>query len=1114
MSNTTVTHNTSLDLKIFYNGLPRGLFPRDRHCGVQDEDNNLETAKTPEGQEIQAETPNTFNLLKVKGDRSIHLPLVVDTEFTTSSEDKLQQTPRSHISSQVRQINEDIGTLYFHPQFADRLNAARTREGMKPCESLQYEFDAFDWLASKGFAIKTWQGQGEEYRNYPTLVVTLYAHFALAELNMVFRGSLKKTVKQLQRKGKITQQRRLMASGATRFQDYVELGHLVKLTHQDPKYRRYNNQTYKLAIRFVDTGAIHGMAGYADIAKNVGHELKYKDNFTKEEKSRMLDMALERPKDFEEYALGDLDVYEILQKYDKLMHEIYEQLGVSDYYREPQLTIGGTVKNLFEAKLAQRLGVRATDPEGHKVDWYVKFKEISDQFFKPVSPQVLAAFASQTKALLAKVQGGRCRNARQLVDRIDALICDIDISGCYGEGQRNQIYPIGTPLIWSFKSDSKNNHYPTLWEWMKWNGVKYSERSGIKDWGELINGAWMARISTFEPLKYPQDLFESWTTPNREYKANLLAKFVRDSGNDTENQGTDSVNFDVEYGQVKLLNYEIHNAVITHDLLQIILSSAPKQRRDLLKTIRVTASMVYPKSQLIEGKNTADCFEELQYRKDNWTKKNIIIQRYDQDGNPYLIHREQECYGWVAINLGDLLIDELLINRKKAKITDGKKSPKDQLFKLCVNTTYGDMVSKYFQVSNPCVGNNITARARALAWCMEKGFNSLETITDGGGFLPNEVNYNPSLNPKAKKQLAPLGGEGEITAKWVGDTMTLYKGDRQLPKKWIDREAWNHLTSIFPSLDLFSKQTTKLVVTKEKVEREPRQGMFEFEVKDYYNSGAFHGSANYYLVNPNGVTLRARGYESNRKHDSWEWDGDKLVLSNRYNETSPIGDFLSGINTDPTRVPRQQVAVKNGILKVKDYAKHAGKYDELGLEPGDNILKPLLVNEFSISQFTFKTWKQWNSWEKAISRAKDKGKQSIEGFFTNKDGTLNYRAMVAWVFDAIEKDVTNPLQILDKHYNGKRDRKVIHPHAETLAKVRDKLEQPFVRAELNAQNTENWKTTGEQPEIHWEDRKKRRGRKMKYSEAVAYLQSKKPTESTQPQGKRTGRKAKFGRKKA
>ena len=92
------------------------------------------------------------------------------------------------------------------------------------------------------------------------------------------------------------------------------------------------------------------------------------------------------------------------------------------------------------------------------------------------------------------------------------------------------------------------------------------------------------------------------------------------------------------------------------------------------------------------------------------------------------------------------MINDLLINRKQAQKRDGKKSPLDMLFKLGVNTLYGDMVSKYFAVANTCTGNNITARARLLCWCMEKGLHGWESITDGCAFELTGVLFGKNSN--------------------------------------------------------------------------------------------------------------------------------------------------------------------------------------------------------------------------------------------------------------------------------------------------------------------------------------------------------------------------------
>jgi hypothetical protein len=44
--------------------------------------------------------------------------------------------------------------------------------------------------------------------------------------------------------------------------------------------------------------------------------------------------------------------------------------------------------------------------------------------------------------------------------------------------------------------------------------------------------------------------------------------------------------------------------------------------------------------------------------------------------------------------------------------------------------------------------------------------------------------------------------------------------------------------------------------------------------------------------------------------------------------------------------------------------------------PGDNVAKSLLVVEFSLSQFTFKTHKQYKMWKSEVERLKGKTGQS------------------------------------------------------------------------------------------------------------------------------------------
>ena len=1070
-----------VEVKFFKTGKAKKSFlpqPSGRTDGVRDEYGNREIARSPDGSPRPAN--NGTPALKVKADRAIRTDIVIDTEFYTPRQDPLQQTRREFISSQIG-LGDDssVCEMFFHSGVAEVCNAARVKVGMQVCKVLETECDVFDFLISRGERVERVRPSPGELRNLPRWIVTFYAHFPIAELNGVFRGELKERVKQLQRDGLITHDRRtrcINGLGDMQYLDYVDTGF----------YYRVNGGVYQFAIRIVDSSALHGNVSYKDLAANVGECLQYKDTLSQQEKENMLQTAINKPLDFENYALGDLQVVEILLKNAQLMQGVYNQMEIPALYREPKLTIGATTVDLIEARLNTKLL-----PENVGKGWEDDLGlRVLSPYVAPTSPAELRKNPRSPKALLSKVQGGRCRNARPLSVVVEGTIVDIDISGCYGVGQLNQLYPVGKPETFSHREHSKNNHQPTLREFLKWYSVKFDGEGNVSTWGDLVPGLWFAVISTDELLSFSQDLIESRGTPSGKYETDLLARYFSESKNDTENEGSDFDEFDTEYGVLKMFENEIKNGILTHDLLQIILSVTTRnQRNELLRKIKITTSMVYPSNkriEVVEG-DYAAALEKLDAQHEGWKTRNTAKRVKDSKGEGFFLYRERECHAWIGIPMGDLITEALIANRKKAQIPD-KKSPQQTMYKLFINSTYGVLVSRFFEISNPCVGNNITARARALAWCMERAFDSFQSITDGGCFELSSVNHTPQFNPKSRKTLKPL----------IEFTPPKTAEEREELKKLIDVEAWNFLAVKFPKLDIFAKEGDKISVKQNEAGeyvpvKTKKQGLFEFETKDLYDKAVFHGAANYMLWQGDKALCKTRGYEGKRKHNGWEMSDGRLLETDRYASSTPIQDFLTQLADNPNSIVRQNVAVKGSILKLKDYAKHAAKYDQMGLEPGDDRLKPLLFSELSIAQFTFKTWKQWHGWHVAITKAKNKNRQSIEGFFRNRDGTLDYQAMITWVHDAIERDVCAPFKELDASNHRQRDGKAVHPEKETLKAVRDRLELPFVRCEENAENEKLWAELGERPKLHYDGetvpmcgtkRKKQYGSKVQVREEI------------------------------
>lgn len=991
----------------------------------------------------------------------LFIPLVIDTEFTDKNRKEYVQKSRLGLTTQLCGIDRETPKSIF--ALDPRVNAGRILDGEKPLPMVKTDFHPVDYLRSLGMNVEIWEGRESELSSIPKCFIVLYGHFLTAELNMIASGTVKERIKQLQRSQgdeQIASGRRAycqkVADGQTL--DWVSLKHVIAI----------EDCHYELCLKLVDTGAIHGVASYKNFCSAVGWELKYKDNFSSEEKSRMLDMAVERYKDFDDYSLGDLDVYDALDAFHQKWQIVYEKLGLLEYYQIPKLTIGGTVKDLFEAALAEKLGIKPTDDKGNSV-WRKELNLIIDRFIKPISASELRQYSTSTRSLLSKVEGGRCRNnrptdifkTRKVKGKFDAfLICDIDIAGCYGEGQRNQSYFLGLPEIFDYKA-CKNNEYITLRNWLKAYDVKidnlikvakdknYKGWDNPDNWGELISGAWYARIRTKENLKYPQDFFASWFTETSD-RADLLAKAIRKMKCDTELTSTDWVDFDEECGSLKIFNHQILNSVLTHDGLQWIFAiCSPRQRNELLDKVVILASAVYPRSQKLEVESAPKGLEKLRDVYKNWKGRNTT-ERIKVNGRTKIVQNFDECHAWFDINLGDLLINDLLIERKKAQKVYGKKSPLDVLFKLCVNTMYGDMVSKYFMTSNPVVGNNITARARCLAWFMEKGLHGWQSITDGCAFELNGVLYgrNKSINGETVNQhrnksdlkiynikRGALGRVNEILGYWKDDKFQLNIDGEDIENSmsWIDEKAMIHLQELFPLVDVLHAETTSIKIDDNlNPQFKPRKGQFSFETKDVYHSGCFHGSANYLLANPKGVTIKARGYELKKRHNAFNAfsdiaEGDEITFmkSDRYgNESNPAKDLMVQLLENPENVKRQLPAVKSGILKISDYKNLSAKYDEIGIEPGDSLLRTFLMREFSLSQFTFNTYEQYMNWKGIITSLNDKERQSIEGYFLNNDGTLNFVKMCNWVDEKIAEEVDKPFDILyDKNRHDRRTEK-------------------------------------------------------------------------------------------
>ncbi len=937
---------------------------------------------------------------------NICCPVEMDTEYTHPQFNINRPLGKlcKNLTAQCRSIYQSEGRIYAHQ---DNYKQARHKVFL-------HGFAALDYLEDMGYEVELTRLSGWSARtDTPWIQFDIYAYFAVAELLRIFLGEYRDDVLSL-----VTHPTTYGIEQGRRLRTFTKHGNKLFNWVEMPWELKINGMKHRVRLCIYDTCAVHGIANYASFCANSHVILLHKDNFTDLEKQIMDVMYTNRANDFDPYALGDLFNFDALLGNKENLLKIYTTLGLEKYFTCPRLTIGATVSRMLEASIKNLFNAEFNNKN-----------DVINKFCKYGSTDWLKRITTTTACLNAKVDGGRCRNNRPIETVTDSVICDIDISGCYGDGLRVQTYPLGIPFIIDYPIDSKLNDYQTLGQFLK----KYKK--------ELYPSLWQARVSCKDGylLKNAQDYLVSWFPPQDMSNMRTDEDFV----------GTDEWWTVDNVGETKILNNEIHHAIVTHDFVQWLDNVASqKQKRELLDNLIVETAMFYPASKRVNSPEEL-IQKHLQHRGKNTCNGEITTK----EAAKISIHRE--CHYWYGINLGELLVNRLLLERKKHP----KKTSFNDLYKLCINTIYGDMVSPFFKVGNVIVGNNITARARALAWYMEKGLHGFQTITDGCAFDVNKVLF-PSANRRITGEsvvnihndkklshhtFAPLKVEkylsvtdnyarvelrdidGTPAVNVVGDVITeLSPNDSH---SWINQAAWEHLQELFPNLDILHKPT-------EDVNGNPRIGQFEFEAKGYYDCLITHGTANYILGYRGEWTTKMRSYSKREQstiviEDELLIEEEGIVLAEK---------FLLSLK-NPNRVERGKVYLKEKILKCGDYRRNFRKWEGTDVYPGLSIKSAGLLREFSLSQFTFQSHKQLLSWRREYERLLRHYDQSYEMFFLNEDGTLNYQLMIETINEMITSGKHNFFHELNRSKaDAYRELFSKHPESETLKRTRYQLD--------------------------------------------------------------------------
>ena len=233
------------------------------------------------------------------------------------------------------------------------------------------------------------------------------------DLPKILQNELGEDLKEAFLKKRIKQDRRLSING---FSDKWHTKRLITI----------NSITYRLIFDFVDLSAMQGKISYNSVLENLNMDTSDK-NLLDDLKDNMLLAMLDKPDDFQKYALGDLNIYEAFKKTNDLFTNVYKDLKLDNYITEIMLTTGSTVNQLQKSILLKYLGLNDLSKDNLK-----KLNMLT----KPASASNLRSYINAHEKIknggclkrqfLSKTMGGRCYNNRMEIraSSSDFTLCD------------------------------------------------------------------------------------------------------------------------------------------------------------------------------------------------------------------------------------------------------------------------------------------------------------------------------------------------------------------------------------------------------------------------------------------------------------------------------------------------------------------------------------------------------------------------------------------------------------------------------------------------------------------------------------------------------------------
>jgi hypothetical protein len=296
-----------------------------------------------------------------------------------------------------------------------------------------------------------------------------------------------------------------------------------------------------------------------------------------------------------EYATGD-GLKEMFTLYENVHingRNTLDKMGYSEYDLKNFQTIGNISNQVGVAACLSGLNMNMTKEDETQISKY----------FYPSSAYSLLDNCFATIRELLNIDGGFCKYMKPTEPTIHDLTIDNDLAGAYAEAMRSLPYCVGVPCVISYPYDRENR------------ANFYKEFTKLRNKDCIYDGAWVARISTTEPLTFKQDLIFSKIFGATDFEKSQIEDedgfFVIDDSkvNELNDLGILAM---IPDGSFQLLNNEIISGIITHDILQFIeLFWSKSEKKELFSKLRIDTMIFYNKKFLLSPDEFKNEFSKL-----------------------------------------------------------------------------------------------------------------------------------------------------------------------------------------------------------------------------------------------------------------------------------------------------------------------------------------------------------------------------------------------------------------------------------------------------------------------------------------------------------------------